>query len=56
MAAGWLACGPIGAGAKPAGLTAREAFDIATEAYIFGYPLVTMDMARRVMTNWGNLR
>ena len=51
MAAGWLACGPIGAGAKPAGLTAREAFDIATEAYIFGYPLVTMDMARRVMTN-----
>jgi hypothetical protein len=29
----------------------REAFDIATEAYIFGYPLVTMDMTRRVMTN-----
>jgi hypothetical protein len=29
----------------------REAFDIATDAYIFGYPLVTMDMTRRLMTN-----
>jgi hypothetical protein len=29
----------------------REAFDIATEAYLFGYPLVTMDATRRVMTN-----
>jgi hypothetical protein len=29
----------------------KEAFDIATEAYIFGYPLVTMDMTRRAMTN-----
>ena len=29
----------------------RESFDIATEAYIFGYPLVTMDMTRRLMTN-----
>src|ERR1035437_8152664 len=29
----------------------REAADIATEAYIFGYPLVTMDMTRRAMTN-----
>jgi hypothetical protein len=36
--------------AKPT-LTQREAFDIATEAYIFGYPLVTMDLTRRVMTN-----
>jgi len=51
IAAGLLACGPIAAGAKPAALTPREAFDIATEAYIFGYPLVTMDMTRRVMTN-----
>lgn len=32
-------------------LTAREATDIATDAYIFGYPLVTMDLNRRVMTN-----
>jgi hypothetical protein len=51
IAAGLLACGQIGAGAKPAALTAREAFDIATEAYIFGYPLVTMDLTRRVSTN-----
>jgi hypothetical protein len=29
----------------------REVFDIATEAYIFGYPLVTMDLTRRAMTN-----
>jgi hypothetical protein len=33
------------------GLSAHEAFDIATEAYIFGYPLVTMDLTRRAMTN-----
>ena len=51
IAAGLLACIQIGAGAKPAALTAREAFEIATDAYIFGYPLVTMDMTRRVMTN-----
>jgi hypothetical protein len=29
----------------------REAFDIATEAYIFGYPLIMMDMTRSAMTN-----
>jgi hypothetical protein len=28
-----------------------EARDTAIEAYIFGYPLVTMEMTRRVMTN-----
>ena len=39
------------AGGASRALTSREAFDIATEAYIFGYPLVTMDMTRRVMTN-----
>jgi hypothetical protein len=32
-------------------LTAKEALAIATEAYIFGYPLVTMEMTRRVTTN-----
>uniref|UniRef100_Q021M8 DUF1254 domain-containing protein n=1 Tax=Solibacter usitatus (strain Ellin6076) TaxID=234267 RepID=Q021M8_SOLUE len=30
---------------------AQEARQIATDAYIFGYPLVTMEMTRRVMTN-----
>jgi hypothetical protein len=28
-----------------------EDFWLATDAYIFGYPLVTMEMTRRVMTN-----
>ena len=29
----------------------QEAFELGVEAYIYGYPLVTMDMTRRVMTN-----
>ena len=29
----------------------QEAFDLGVEAYIYGYPLVTLDMTRRVMTN-----
>ena len=28
-----------------------EALALATEAYVYGYPLVTMEMTRRVMTN-----
>jgi hypothetical protein len=32
-------------------LTPQQAAAIGTEAYIYGYPLVTMDMTRRVMTN-----
>jgi hypothetical protein len=28
-----------------------EEFLVATDAYIFGYPLVTMEMTRRVITN-----
>ena len=34
-----------------AGLSEEEAFKLGTEAYVFGYPLVTMDTTRRVMTN-----
>jgi hypothetical protein len=29
----------------------KEALEIGTEAYIYGYPLVTMEMTRRIMTN-----
>jgi len=36
---------------KPAGLSEADAMAIATEAYIYGYPLITMEMTRRVMTN-----
>jgi hypothetical protein len=32
-------------------LSEKEAAEIATEAYVYGYPLVTMEMTRRVMTN-----
>ena len=32
-------------------LSEQEAFDLGLEAYIYGYPLVTMEMTRRVMTN-----
>ncbi len=35
--------------AKP--LPAAEAKELAIDAYIYGYPLVTMEMTRRVMTN-----
>ncbi len=31
----------------------QEAFDLGVEAYIYGYPLVTMEMTRRVLTNVG---
>src|SRR4051794_16038248 len=32
-------------------LDPQDAFEIGVEAYIFLYPLVTMDITRRVMTN-----
>jgi hypothetical protein len=32
-------------------LSEKQAADIATEAYIYGYPLVTMEMTRRLTTN-----
>jgi hypothetical protein len=38
-------------GSPVPGLSEAEAHDIAVEAYIYGYPLVTMEMTRRVMTN-----
>ena len=37
---------------QPSGpVTAKEALETGIEAYIYGYPLVTMEMTRRVMTN-----
>jgi hypothetical protein len=36
-------------GAPP--ILGQQAREIGTEAYIYGYPLVTMEMTRRVMTN-----
>src|SRR5580698_10926303 len=40
---------PSDAGAAQA--PGQGARDLAIEAYIFGYPLITMEMTRRVMTN-----
>jgi hypothetical protein len=36
---------------KKSEVTPVEAMQIAEEAYIYGYPLVTMEMTRRIMTN-----
>jgi hypothetical protein len=44
----FTACSKSGNGDK-AGL--EEALSTATDAYIYGYPLVTMDMTRKQMTN-----
>ncbi|BCH24022.1 hypothetical protein MesoLjLc_36900 [Mesorhizobium sp. L-8-10] len=45
-----LARADLGDGALHIGEDLEE-FWIATDAYIYGYPLVTMEMTRRVMTN-----
>ncbi|WP_295583083.1 hypothetical protein [uncultured Lamprocystis sp.] len=48
LCCGVLAALSLAAGAAETGrLGAVEAIKIATDAYIFGYPLVTFDMARR---------
>jgi hypothetical protein len=43
----------VAAAAKAAEELAKEAeaVVVATDAYVYGYPLVTMDMTRRIMTN-----
>jgi len=45
IAAGLLSICPAGA------ITPEEAAAIGVDAYVYGYPLVTMEMTRRVMTN-----
>ena len=44
-----VACADKKAAEKAPGL--EEAVSTASEAYIYGYPLVTMDMTRKFMTN-----
>jgi len=41
-------------GAKSPGL--EEAVNTATDAYIYGYPLVTMDMTRKFFTNYATVQ
>jgi len=36
-------------------LSEADALNLGTQAYIYGYPLITMDMTRRVMTNVAKL-
>jgi hypothetical protein len=50
----WIALCGTSASAQPAAgsvASADEAAGIATDAYIYGYPLVTMEYTRRVLTN-----
>lgn len=47
----FAALAPIATGVPSYALSPEEAKAIAMDAYIYGYPLVTMDTTRRVMTN-----
>jgi hypothetical protein len=51
--AGLAVVAALGAGgqAQSNATSADDATSLAEEAYVFGYPLVTMEMTRRVMTN-----
>lgn len=43
--------GGCGVAHNRAGLSEEQAAEIGTQAYVFGYPLVTLEMTRRVSTN-----
>jgi hypothetical protein len=49
LLAGWFTAGVSTASAQ--NVTPSEAKAIGEDAYIYGYPLVTMDLTRQVMTN-----
>ncbi|MFO0875906.1 MAG: DUF1254 domain-containing protein [Gemmataceae bacterium] len=51
IALGWMATMMDPVRAEVQKLDAKQAAAIGVEAYIYGYPLVTMEMTRRVMTN-----
>ena len=49
-----LAAAALTGSAPPAceeALSEKEALALAADAYVYGYPLVTMEMTRRIMTN-----
>jgi hypothetical protein len=51
LALGVTAGQPCQAGAQSAAISEQEALAIAVDAYLYFYPLVTMDLTRRQMTN-----
>src|SRR5262249_20321310 len=51
--AAWLVVGP-GKAQQGGALSEEEAFKLGKQAYVYGYPLVTMEMTRRGMTNTAN--
>jgi hypothetical protein len=51
LALGAVAAQPSSAGAQSAPISEQEAHAIGVEAYLYLYPLVTMDLTRRQMTN-----
>ena len=53
---GLIACSDSGTKQSSAQPGVEDAVKTAIDAYIYGYPLVTMDMTRRQVTNVGHTR